>query len=54
MIIKVISLFLIGMMVLAMFGKLRLPKIGSKKVKRCKKCGAHLIGKGACDCGRGV
>ena len=54
MIIKVISLFLIGMMVLAMFGKLRLPKIGIKKAKRCKKCGAHLIGKGTCTCGRGV
>lgn len=54
MIFKIITLFLVGMAVLAMFGKLKVPKIGpklgSKKVKTCAKCGSYKIGKGPCPC----
>ena len=45
MILKIVSLFLIGMIVLAMFGKLRVPKLGYKTAKRCTKCGTYRIGK---------
>jgi len=52
-IVKIVSLFLIGMVALAMFGKLRLP--GSKRLAsvRCPSCGRYRIGKGPCACGRG-
>lgn len=50
-IVKIVTLFLIGMGVLAMFGKLRLP--GSKRLtsKHCPKCGAPRVGRGPCPCG---
>lgn len=50
--IKVVSLFLIGMLVLAMFGRLRFP--GQKKLTsmKCGGCGRYRIGKGPCSCGR--
>jgi len=52
MLLKVVSLFLIGMGVLAMFGKLRVP--GAKRLasRKCPKCGRYRIGKGPCGCGR--
>lgn len=52
MIFKIISLFLVFMMVLALFGRLRYP--GQKKIAsmKCPKCGRYRIGKGACDCGK--
>lgn len=52
MIFKIVTLFLVGMGVLAMFGKLTLP--GSKLIadKRCRKCGRFRIGKGPCSCGK--
>ena len=50
MLVKIITLFLVGMAVLAMFGKLTLP--GSKMIadKRCRSCGRFRIGKGPCPC----
>lgn len=62
MIIKIVTFFLIGMAVLAMFGRLRMPKsirqIGQRrrkdlppKPKPCKRCGAPRVGKGPCPCG---
>ncbi len=53
MIFKIVSLFLVGMAVLAMFGKLRFP--GQKRLQsaRCPKCGRFNIGKGPCACGKG-
>ncbi len=57
MIIKIVTLFLIGMVVLAMFGRLRLP--GADRLKgrlsnrRCPSCGRFRIGRGPCPCGRG-
>ena len=57
MIIKAITLFLIAMGVLAMFGKLRAPKIDNpfKRDKtlsatKCKKCGSYILCKGPCAC----
>ncbi|MEM8632555.1 MAG: hypothetical protein AAGF74_15075 [Pseudomonadota bacterium] len=52
MIIKIVSLFLVGMMVLAMFGRLRFP--GQKRLQsmKCADCGRYRIGKGPCDCGK--
>ncbi|MGH1353859.1 MAG: hypothetical protein ACRBBS_02090 [Thalassovita sp.] len=54
MILKIITFFLIGMAVLAMFGKLRFP--GQKKLqsKRCQNCGRFKIGSGPCPCQKGV
>ena len=51
MMVKVVTLFLIGMVVLAMFGKLRIP--GQKKLaaRKCQRCGRFRIGKAPCDCG---
>ena len=47
---KIITLFLVGMMVLAFFGKLRYP--GQKKIEsmKCPKCGRFRIGSGRCPC----
>jgi hypothetical protein len=52
-ILKIVSLFLIAMAVLAMFGKLRFPGQGKLSSKRCPRCGRFRIGKGPCDCGHG-
>jgi len=55
MIVKIVLLFLIGMAVLAMFGRLRIP--GAEAARRlgggrkCPKCGRHRIGRGRCECG---
>ena len=55
MLTKIVLLFLAGMALLGMFGKLRmprLPRIGSGRA-RCDACGRPKIGKGPCPCGRG-
>ncbi|MHA7826706.1 MAG: hypothetical protein ACX93P_03985 [Roseovarius sp.] len=53
MIVKIVILFLVGMGVMAMFGKLRFP--GQKKLAsaKCPKCGRFRIGKGPCPCRKG-
>ncbi len=51
MIIKIVTLFLIGMAVLAMFGRLKLPGRMRLTSKKCPKCGAPRVGRGACPCG---
>ncbi|RPE66293.1 hypothetical protein EDD53_1993 [Pacificibacter maritimus] len=53
MIFKIITLFLVAMMVLAVFGKMRFP--GQKKLSAltCKKCSRYKIGKGPCACEKG-
>lgn len=53
--VKIVSFFLIGMVVLAMFGKLRLPGQKRLDAARCPSCGRFRIGKGPCSCksGRG-
>ncbi len=52
--VKVVSLFLIAILALGMFGKLRLPgtrkRRGIKTARKCPSCGAYLIGDGPCKC----
>ncbi len=51
--IKVVTLFLIGMVALALFGRLRFP--GQKRIAsmKCRRCGRYRMGKGPCPCGKG-
>ncbi|MBC7156136.1 MAG: hypothetical protein H5U20_01325 [Rhodobacteraceae bacterium] len=64
MIVKIVTLFLIGIGVLAMFGRLRVGRLGDwrpgsgrpgsgrlGRARTCPKCGRHLIGQGPCPCG---
>lgn len=59
-VVKFVTLFLVVIVVLAMFGKLgwlgslaptslRRPKLRGKPVT-CLHCGKHLIGRSGCDC----
>ena len=50
MILKIVFLFLIGMVVLAMFGRLRLPGQKSLESRRCQSCGRFRIGRSECNC----
>jgi hypothetical protein len=52
-ILKIVSLFLIAMAVLAMFGRLRLPGRNRLASIKCPSCGRYRIGKGPCSCGHG-
>ncbi|MFW2543034.1 hypothetical protein ACN2XU_10355 [Primorskyibacter sp. 2E107] len=49
--VKAVTLFLVFIAVLAMFGKLRLPGRQRLADARCKKCGRFRIGKTPCPCG---
>ena len=51
MLVKVVTFFLIGIAVLAMFGRLRFPGQARLKNAKCVKCGRSSIGKGHCSCG---
>jgi hypothetical protein len=63
MLVKIVTFFLIGMAVLALFGRLRWPgamrRVGKRrdadalpgKPRKCS-CGAYRIGSGPCPCGR--
>jgi hypothetical protein len=53
MVIKAVTLFLIAMGVLAMFGKLRYPGKEKLASAKCSKCGRFRIGKGPCSCEKG-
>ncbi|MBD3676812.1 MAG: hypothetical protein HUJ27_00230 [Rhodobacteraceae bacterium] len=50
--VKIVSLFLIGMLVLAMFGRLRFPGQSKLASRKCPNCGRYRLGKGPCDCGK--
>ena len=52
-IFKIVTFFLIGMGVLAMFGKFTFP--GQKRLQdaKCKRCGRYKIGRGPCNCTKG-
>ena len=52
-IIKIVTLFLVAMVVLAMFGKLRFPGQQRLRSAKCSKCGRFRIGKGPCPCEKG-
>jgi hypothetical protein len=47
--VKIVSLFLVAMVALALFGRLRLPK--SHRQIRCPDCGRYRIGSKDCPCG---
>jgi hypothetical protein len=55
MLVKIVTFFLIGMVVLAMFGRLTVP--GRDRIARlrgkCPACGAPRIGRATCPCGKG-
>lgn len=53
MIFKIVSLFLVVMAVLAMFGKMHW--LGGKRLAsaKCRACGRYRIGRGKCPCGNG-
>jgi hypothetical protein len=53
-IVKIVSLFLLGMVVLAMFGKYRFPGQKRLAAAKCKSCGKYRIGKGPCPCTKGA
>lgn len=56
MILKIVTLFLVFIAVLGMFGKLRwiLPRRPARLASTtCPACGRHKIGKGPCPCGKG-
>ena len=50
MLVKIVWLFLLGMAILAMFGRLRFPGQNRLAKARCAKCGRFRFGKGPCDC----
>lgn len=52
--VKVITLFLVFIAILALLGRLRMPGFRlprRKSAKRCERCGRPLIGRAACECG---
>ena len=51
MLVKVVTFFLIGIAVLAMFGRLKFPGQSRLENAKCPKCGRYRIGKGPCSCG---
>jgi hypothetical protein len=63
LLVKIVTFFLIGIAVLALFGRLRWPgaarRIGKDDVprppkpKKCRHCGAYKVGSGPCPCGKG-
>lgn len=48
--VKIVSLFLIAMVVLAIFGRLRLPRHNPFASVKCRHCGKPRIGRAPCDC----
>ncbi|TDS89818.1 hypothetical protein CLV87_3870 [Pelagimonas phthalicica] len=52
MLVKIVSIFLVFMAVLAMFGRLRFPGQARLKSAKCPRCGRYKIGRGPCDCGK--
>lgn len=54
MLIKTVTIFLVVIAVLAMFGKVRwiLPWKTRLETSKCRACGRPRIGKSPCPCGR--
>jgi hypothetical protein len=60
--LQVVALFLLVMLALGVFGKLRNPRrrlpgpkdqTGLNRPRKCPRCGRFLIGGDDCDCGKG-
>jgi len=54
MILKIVSLFLVGIMVLGMFGKLKFPGQARLASAKCKSCGRYRITGGPCSCQKDI
>ncbi|MDJ1016481.1 MAG: hypothetical protein QNJ35_08225 [Paracoccaceae bacterium] len=54
MLTKIVTFFLIFMIILGMFGKLKVNFPGRARLAsaKCPKCGRYRIGKGPCPCGK--
>jgi len=52
-VVKAVTFFLIGLLVLAMFGRLRFPGQKRLQAAKCPKCGRYKFSKRDCDCGAG-
>lgn len=64
MLVKIVTLFLVGMVIVALIGRLRWPRGGRGAARRgadsgrvapptiCGHCGRFIVGKGDCDCQR--
>lgn len=57
--IKAVTFFLIGIVILGIFGKLRMPKLPGRrkgpaiaKARKCPKCNNFILGDGPCPCTR--
>lgn len=55
--VKIVTLFLIALVVLAILGRLRIPGLGDWRKRghritaiRCDRCGAFLLGGERCSC----
>ena len=48
--VKAVTFFLIGVLALAMFGRLRFPGQKRLQAAKCPKCGRYKFGKRTCDC----
>jgi len=51
--VKIVTFFLVFIMVLALIGRLRIPGIGKvafQKPKKCKSCGRFLFSNDPCQC----
>jgi hypothetical protein len=53
--VKIVSIFLIAMVVLALFGRARLSGLGKALLSRpCPRCGRRVARQGGCKCDRGA
>lgn len=55
--VKIVTFFLIGMIILGIFGKLRMPKLPKFRKrdsiappKVCPSCKSYIVGSGPCPC----
>ena len=57
--IKVVTIFLIVILILGLFGRLKFPHLPKSRkrnriadARKCKTCGSYIIGEGPCPCGK--
>ncbi|MFM1863807.1 MAG: hypothetical protein RLZ26_2329 [Pseudomonadota bacterium] len=50
---KIVTIFLVVIALLAIFGRLRMPRLPGlgRVATTCPSCGRHKIGRGPCPCG---
>ena len=52
MLVKIVTVFLVFIAILGMFGKLSLLLPKKLRSAKCEHCGRHRIGRGPCPCGK--